>query len=217
MKNQDTQLNEEWVAIFVLLLVFWPVGLFMLVKKLSTDKSAAFGEVWVKAISTIGKILLAIGALLAAMTNFRMDGFFGYIPAVIFIGGGITLIYRAHKMRVDAHKYRKYISIVVNEGETSLSGIAQIVGLSPEATKKDLNTMFEKGFFQGHINVKEDRLVLTHHGINGDKSSSLIVVVRCDNCGADNKMISGSAHKCEYCRSLINVGDNNKISSNLIR
>jgi hypothetical protein len=198
MQEKSVETGVGWVAVAVMMVIFWPIGLFLLVRKLHKDKAATFNSG--KPTAALGWILLVIGAL-GFLVSLSADGNPSvWLMTVVFLAGGLILLHEGHKVQKNGRKYRLYISIVVNEGETKIGDIAAAAGVDEKIAERDLQEMLDKGYFNGHINHKNQELVLasTH-----DLENVQFEVVRCDNCGADNKIIKGRPRKCAYCRSLI--------------
>lgn len=215
-----TRKSTSWGVIVLLILLFWPIGAFLLYRKLSGDKTAVLKN---------GKIILGVGIalavfavlslLMAASGNLETSD--GQIQSVgdilvmdlFFLTGGAVLIYFGRKMQRDGLKYKKYISIVVNNGITSIDEIASAVPCTYEAAVADLQKMIEIGYFSyAYIDSGSRRLVMPGYSSdeeNTDDDGMDIVgerpsvpeqkIVTCSSCGARNKVTEGRISECEYC------------------
>jgi predicted transcriptional regulator len=191
--------GSGWILIVVMMIFFWPIGLILLLRKLATDRSATFKSGG--AISKIGWALLIVGALVF-LASFSSNEIGAPIMGALFIVGGIVCLQKAQTVKTTSKKYRLYISIIVNEGITRIDDIAKSAGVSFNEAEKTIQEMLDKGYFHGHINQAAKELILAE--AHRDNPENLhFIVVRCDNCGADNKVPEGRVAKCEYCRSLI--------------
>jgi len=213
--------STSWGLIIVVLIIFWPVGLFLLYGKITGDKAAALKNSKVLNIMGWVFVALAIMYLLMAITgNLKTENgssaVESFMMAFVFFGGGGTfLIYIAKKMKVNAEKFKKYIAIVINNNETSIDNIAAAAPSSYEQTKKDLQKMIDNGYFENaYIDVSKREIVLpnknhvqTHSISNIQMNASVnepqIKAVVCRNCGANNKIVEGQACECEYCGSIL--------------
>ena len=204
----DDSNGLSWTLVIIVLVCFWPVGIFLLWRKLSADKKATMRS---------GKIITAIGWFLAICGGLAMlgmdEGFdtSTFIGVIVFLGGGVGLILLGKKMKRLAKKYKNYITIVVNQGETNIQNIANITGIPYETVKADLEIMIDKKFFSNaYIDLGKGCIVIEHRGsyvtatgISSVRVETKFVVVQCKNCSATNKVVSGSVGECEYCGSMI--------------
>ena len=213
--------STSWGLIIVVLIIFWPVGLFLLYGKITGDKAAALKNSKVLNIMGWVFVALAIMYLLMAITgNLKTENgssaVESFMMAFVFFGGGGTfLIYIAKKMKVNAEKFKKYIAIVINNNETSIDNIAAAAPSSYEQTKKDLQKMIDNGYFESaYIDVSKREIILpnknpvhTHSISNIQMNSPVneppIKAVVCRNCGANNKVVEGQVCECEYCGSML--------------
>jgi hypothetical protein len=187
------------------LFVFWPLGIVLLIRKLSKDRAATFNVKCGKLVSVVGWILVVFGVLGTAA--FISDGDFEPIWFTsVFVIGGLFVLWRARRMVRNGKKYKHYISIVVNEGVTDINEIAEAAGVDQKEVEKDLQSMLDKGYFRGHINHKSKELVLAREGM-GNTGNMKLEIVRCASCGANNKVAVGRTRRCEFCRTLIGAED----------
>ncbi|MDR2063795.1 MAG: hypothetical protein LBQ02_03345 [Candidatus Nomurabacteria bacterium] len=201
--------SRDWAFIVVLLVLCWPIGLLMLLRKSNVDRSATFKGGGVAGV--MGWILTILGLFGMLGSRFEVATM---ITSAGLLTGGILLIVKSKQMNAKAKKYRLYISIVVNEGETSIDRIAQSAGMDADEVQIALQEMLDRGFFHGHINQKTRELVLAKSGVEAkDVGNIQFAVVRCENCGADNKVALGHVQRCAYCRSLIRTNADGSLVS----
>ena len=202
MQQKQVQLSADWIPIVILMFVCWPIGLLLLFRKLSRDRSAAFSVKGGKMVSVVGWALAMFGGIGVIATISQGSEVGAVVVSAVFLLGGLAVIWKSKVMAKKAKKYRMYISIVVNEGETRIDKIADSAGINKREVADDLQDMLDKGYFKGHINHKEQELVLARADVEnaGDMHMD---IVRCTSCGADNKVVSGRVRKCEFCRSLV--------------
>lgn len=117
-----------WGWIIFLLIICWPVGLFLLIKKLATDKSALMSGK-TRPISAAGWILVVIGALTSVSADPSSGGVdtgvlvFGLAMTV----GGVLVLIKASRTKRTAARYKKYIDLAINQNVRGIDNIAAII------------------------------------------------------------------------------------------
>lgn len=197
--NNNKGMSWGWIIFW--LIMFWPVGLFFLFKKLNTDKSATLNSG--KSLNTISYVLMGMGAIYLIMAFTQDSSMFA--AAVVFGGGGYWLNVIARKTKAKGIKYKKYINLVINGNVKDIDNIAGAVGVTYDVAKKDLQDMINSGYFEGaHINESTREIVL--HNVVPVSSRSehkQTKVVTCKSCGANNTVVVGEPNECQYCGSPI--------------
>lgn len=214
MKDNNTgKKSTPWGVIILLLIVFSPIGIYLLISKLTIIKAAALKNS--RTLSIIGWILIVFCVyflIMAATGNVKtystsnISG--SIIYAFVFYGGGGTfMVYFAHKMRVNALKFKKYIFIVGNQKQTSLDKIAVAIPTTYEKACTDLQHMINIGYFvDAYLDTNNRQIVLPNRKQSEDASlQQQIKAIECKNCGANNNVIVGQVYKCEYCDSIMNI------------
>ena len=189
----------SWVWIILALIIFWPVGLLLLVFRLVSDRSAVM--TCGRTLGIVSWILIVLGLLII----------FGdeVIIGCVFMLGGICLNVLSRKTKKRAALYRQYISLVANHRMTSLDEISAAIGLSFDTVTSDLTNMINAGYFSGlYIDAPGRRLVLPQAtaqqapqpagGAVGTQNISQPRVVQCVGCGANAALMS-AVGTCEYC------------------
>jgi hypothetical protein len=219
--NVQQKKSTSWGVIILLLIIFWPVGLFLLYKKITGDKAEALKNS--KILNTFGWVFMAFAIIYLFMIitgDAKTEGGSSAVGSlmvafVFFGGGGAFMIYAAKKMKANAEKFKKYIAIVINNNETSIDNIAAAIPTSYEQATKDLQKMIDNGYFENaYIDVSNREIVLpnkstvqTHSTSNVQMNSPVnepqINAVVCRNCGANNKVVEGQVCECEYCGSML--------------
>lgn len=203
-----------WGWIIFLLIIFWPVGLFLLIRKLATDKSALMSGKTGK-LSVIGWVLIVFGGLgFIGIISDTSSGSSGAITSLAMIIGGVLLLRKVSKTKKTAIKYKKYIDIVVNQNVRSIDNISSAVGLSYDVVAKDLQDMINIGYLKdAYINQGNREITLKQHesviytqvSVVGQVAAVQTKAVRCTGCGANNVATVGKVSECEYCGTPINA------------
>ena len=199
----------SWPVIILALIFFWPLGLFLIIKRASVDKKTAMGSgKLIKGLGIASCCMAALGFLVSVT-----DGFDGTDVGLIifFAAAGAALLYLANKIKKEADSVKQYLNIIVNGGERQLDSIAAATGKQYDVVKNDVQKMIDKGFLKNaYINENTREVVLpsvvpTNANANVDQFSSGAApatvqtrVVACPCCGANNT-ISGALGECEYC------------------
>ena len=191
----------SWFWVVLVLLVFWPAGLFLLFKKLEQDRSATMKSGSLLALLSF--FLMFLGFIF--FTLILTDGA-GYIfPMLLFGGGGFWLFRISRRMKATGKRYRSYIELIINQGHTSIEYIAQIMGVTYRMAEADLQKMIERGFFQGAYIDRTKRMIVLQPVAQQAQSGQVMPqerVVACKGCGANNRVLT-HVSECEYCGSPI--------------
>ncbi|MCL2391806.1 MAG: hypothetical protein FWC66_04250 [Oscillospiraceae bacterium] len=204
---QKEKKPTSWGWIIFWFIIFWPVGLVLLIKRLSVDKSAAIKNN--KAISIVSYVLMGIGAIYLIMAIAGESGM--WAAAIIFGGGGILVNRYARKAKLTGERYKNYIGLIVNHNQTSIDNIAAATNVPYDTVVKDLQKMITMGYFVGaHIDIAQREIVLARHepmphptmpfSANQGQAQMQERVVVCSSCGANNRVV-GFVGECEYCGS----------------
>lgn len=214
MSNNGNGAGPSWGAVIALLIIFWPVGLYLLIKKLSTDKTAA--------ISGGGKGLKVAGIVLIIFAAFGFLGFLtsaieygigsddlgGIIVLLFFAVGGIALLRKAKKQQQVAEDIKQYLAMIVNGNVRQLDAIAATTGKSYDVVYKDIKKMIDKGYLKNaYINEGTREVVLpsaapatAQNNVVANATAAQTKIVACPCCGANNTIV-GATGECEYCGS----------------
>ena len=195
----------SWGLIIFCFIIFWPLGLILLFKRVSDDKSATMKNG--QTVARISYILVAVGALYLLMAISNASPYY-YAAAAALVGGSIWVKYVSKKMIATGERYKKYIEIIVNQNQTLIDSIASAVGVPYNDAVIDLQKMIDAGYFAGaYIDAVERVIVLTqpaHQPVSVSyETQPQERVVTCGSCGANNKITVGQVGECEYCGSHI--------------
>jgi hypothetical protein len=206
--------STSWGWIIFWLIIFWPVGMFLVIRKLATDKSALMSGKK-GALPVVAWFLIVIGGmvLIGLLSDTSGDSGGGVIVALAMIVGGILLLRKSSKTQQIAAKYKKYIDIVVNQNVRSIDHVASAVGLPYDVVINDLQDMINIGYlkdayiYQGNreIALKQPEPAIYTQTATARQAPAQTVAIRCPGCGANNVVSVGRVSECEYCGTPINA------------
>ena len=189
------------VHVILSLLCFWPVGLYVLYKHLTSDKTDVTKNA--KVVQGFGIGITVFGALCFAVapSSTQENGKSGALTVVlmgaVFLVIGILILLRARVLKKLVHTHRKYLDIIANQKIYLLDEISRLMAMDYRTVVNDLKKMIDMGFFAvAYIDETGQRIVVQETTVD----VADIVRVQCKNCGANN---SGHAKKCEYCDSSL--------------
>jgi len=196
----------SWPVIILALCIFWPVGIFLIIKRVSVDKKTAMGAG--KLIGGIGiasYCIAGIGFIACLSDGFGSDD----IGMILFFGiAGFALQKVSQKIKREAEDVKKYLSVIVNGNERQIDVIASSMGKSYDVAKNDIQKLINKGYLKNaYINEGTREIVLPNiiQEPSGDMTNTSSVnvqtkIIACPCCGANNTVV-GDMGECEYCGS----------------
>lgn len=196
----------SWPVIILALCIFWPVGIFLIIKRVSVDKKTAMGAG--KLIGSIGiasYCIAGIGFIACLSDGFGSDD----IGMILFFGiAGFALQKVSQKIKREAEDVKKYLSVIVNGNERQIDVIASSMGKSYDVAKNDIQKLINKGYLKNaYINEGTREIVLPNiiQEPSGDMTNTSSVnvetkIIACPCCGANNTVV-GDMGECEYCGS----------------
>jgi hypothetical protein len=207
---QHQSQGVPWVAIVFITLVFWPIGVYLIYRKLNNNKTTTLRNS--TSVRNIAVILGIIGFIMLFSGSF---GAFFY--GLLFFITPAVFLFRLHlKTKKDGQRYHAYMGIIINQQESLISNIAPAIGVSPETARQELDKMIRLGYFPGaYIDVAHNEIVLPNRisqaRLNREKQSAEMYrqenvqfrVINCTSCGAVTKIEVGRVGICEYCDSYV--------------
>ena len=189
------------VAIFATI-AFFPVGMFLLFKRIDLDKrNGVYPSV---PLIILGCIFTFFALVMIPEVSGVM--FYGIIAFLLMFNG--------IKSKKDFQRFKKYRAIIIDHQMTSIDDIATSMSSNYSRTRRDIKRMINKGYLDGaYINEDSKRVVLPkqYHNanmksdINNIKQNSDAQVITCKGCGATNKVSAGFVGECEFCGSPLAV------------
>lgn len=196
----------SWPVIIIAFILFWPVGIALLVMKSRSSKQSVFvGSSDKKFYIIIGVVLVLMG--IGTMGKSPVTGLFMII-------GGIALIVYAGQMAKRAKRNKQYIDMIVNQQITSLDKIASVNNISYENVLKEVKQLISLGVLKGaQIDEMRHTIMVAQperpqmappqyqqgYAQNDIPQAPQFVTVACPGCGAKMSVQRGTTVSCEYC------------------
>lgn len=200
----------SWPVIIIALFFFWPIGFVLLIKRFSTDKTAAMSSS--SAVLKVLGIIMVVFGVIGLAANIENIDAMTCVMVAFFVGGGVMLLRKASKIKREGKEIRKYISIIVNHNVRDIDSISKAMGKTYEQAKADVQNLIDKGFLKNaYIDEQIKQVVLASDNVTNNAVSQAQEqaradlrprVVTCKCCGAINT-ITGPVGQCEYCDSPI--------------
>ena len=208
MSNNKIGGIYSWPVIILALIFFWPLGLFLIIKRTTLDKTAVMKDSSGKGLKITAIVLLVLGGF-GIIGSFDPFDFGSLVIFLFFIAGGVILLNKAKKIKAEGESIKKYLAIIVNGGERQLDAVASATGKQYDVVKNDVQKMIDKGFLKNaYINENTREVVLASvasSNVNvaqptGGAAPAAVQtrVIACPCCGANNT-VSGDIGECEYC------------------
>lgn len=214
MNNNNQAWYYSWWAILIAFVLFWPVGIGLLIMKNKNDKQSIFlGTTDKKKYIIIGAVLIIMG--ISSFSN-------SFIMGLFMVAGGIALIVYAEQLKKRAERNRQYIELVVNRGETSMDKIANTCNIQYDVVVKELRTLVNRSVLKNAVIDEGYRTITVRResaqqanayenvfGADGIESRPVgageneQITCTCPGCGAKVILASGTTVNCEYCDTPI--------------
>ena len=160
-------------------------------------KTRVVFDTWIARLGSVfGWICLVFWALMAAAGFARLgEARDGMDRALPFICLGLAavhylLIRAMRKTKELVEDFRLYSSVLAQDPDKEIAGITETLKIPQEQVMRRLQEMCRRGYFDGHINFRTQRMEL-----NAAKGVS---VERCPGCGAATA-VSRTGDVCRYC------------------
>lgn len=212
MTNKLYNSGASWGTIIFLLILFFPVGIYMMVNKLHIDTQ----NITVNARRTriVGWVFVGVGVLylLMALTgSLQMSNGgspigAGFMMLIICGASGYALVHHADKYKKIGTNYDKYIAVLENSIDGRLYSIANAMNRPQKEVTEDLQQLIAMRLIQDtYINTDQGMVVgpivgrkVTVANAARQQARTQTKTVKCPSCGAINRIDAG--HRCcEYC------------------
>lgn len=203
----------SWPVIIVFFFLFWPVGVYLLIKRISMKNTPAYTtNNAIKSYQTLDKVAKILYVILgiAFISVAASEGNPGYAVLVTFPFFAIAIALQSisKKLEKEDKIAQKYLTIILRDNETNLYGIAAKMNSTYEKVKVDIQNLIDKGILRNvYISEAKKEVVISGNNVNEVSNNNVKVtakprVVTCTSCGANNTIL-GEIGECEYCGSPI--------------
>lgn len=215
---------DNWIFIIVMLIVFFPLGFLLLLRKKDLHRRNVF-EVGNTSI-IIGISFFIVGAFaIFFLKNIVVTDNLELLNSInIFKIYGIIVFVFGILSKIKAMHYKEYIHYVVNDEIKDIDILSKKTNQKPIKTEKTLNELIKKNYLTNYevkdneIKYVKDEEIIEDYGkyestsfhptvnkiietnLKNSKSYPSGTIMHCPNCGANNK-ISYEHSKCTYCNS----------------
>lgn len=154
-KNSNEDFDASWIPVVILMVVCWPVGLFLLYRKLKQFSSARRTAQRRRSVTTVGGILLGMGAL-----NLITRAFGGMLSTLFTALGGAALLGIGSAMKRRERLFQKYRAVAADRDIVDIGEFAAAIPASYEKAAKDLQDMIDEGLFGEWAYLDHQRMAL---------------------------------------------------------
>lgn len=206
----------SWGIIALMFFLFFPIGIWMLVKKMTDEKFNYIKNgkslkilAWILIGFAVMYLIMGITGELETEDGSSVVG--GVIVMLmIFGGGGAFALYKAHSYIKKGTKYNRYVSIINSSNDMLIDNIAVAYPTTYEKATEDIQSMIDDGYFMNaYIDLNRRELIMPQRSVsvnvtvnqNTAHADVQPTSVKCKNCGATNTVVPGAVNECEYCGS----------------
>lgn len=198
--------SASWGAITLWLIFFFPVGIFLIIKKVTNEKFSYIKNG--KALKNLGIVLMCFGAIYLIMSI--TDDVAMLTAFFIFGGLGVLSFVKGNQYIKKGNKYNRYVSIINANNNTLIDNIATAYPTSFEQATEDIQSMLDDGYFMNsYIDLNRRELIMPQRSVsvnvtvnqNTTRTETQPTSVKCKNCGATNMLVPSTVNECEYCGS----------------
>lgn len=216
MKKDGSNILYSWIFIIIGWIIFWPIGIFLLIKRFEyAKKHASESNVNylmnienAKCMKIVGMAMCLFAAL--GLAVFAEEGNYreGVFLIIFFASIGIGLLKLSNKKKKDAEIQEQCRVLVVNVNKRKIDEIASNVGILPKEAEKYLQRLVNfKIIKDAYINMEKREVVVnsiieTVELKSHRKVSEEVRVATCKSCGGNNTF-KGNVGECKYCGSPI--------------
>lgn len=208
----------SWPVILCALYFFFPLGIYLIIKKQTLHRRNIFTIEKKTFSSAISLLIYGLVIYLPKICYLIFDNnnndlkiildssFYSRILKYgnLFIVLGIVVLLISFYQKYKGKKYRNYISLVVNKDIENLDEVSLKMKLNKKVVIRDLKNMIDKCYLENYeLDENENRIYnITSEKMKKEELIKNTRLVKCPNCHANNK-ISEKIGKCEFCNSYI--------------
>lgn len=210
MKKNKISIIFSTPAVIISLLLFFPLGIILLIGRLSVDKKLLL-KVNIP-IQILGWINIFFGLILFIFSVSEPFDSINYTITLIFftIGGLLTRL--GIKLSKNLKLFNRYKNLITYQNVHLIKDLAQRTQQDPSKVSADIDTMIELGFLPNAYIDEADKTIDLPKDKHSDKTTApkedskketTYKVVTCKGCGANNTVAVGQTSECEYCGNSI--------------
>ena len=207
-ENEKLGFWYSWPTIIFTRILFWPIGVFLIIKRVSKDKKTEMNSgKLINGLGIVSYCMAILGFIVFITESFAVEDI---VLALFFGAAGFVLRKIAMKIKMESENIKQYLSIIINGNVRQLYAIASTTGKSYDIVYKDIKKMIEKGYLKNayiNENLKEvvlpNDVTISQNDINVTTANTASIqskIIACPCCGANNT-IYGNIGECEYCGS----------------
>ena len=199
----------SWKIIILFFVIFFPICILLLVKKMVDEKQNYIKNG--KVLKIFGIIFFILGISFIIFEIFRKAplknslnsiGFF-LIMVILLCGAGIFMIKKGHEYIVLGKKVNRYLAIINTGNDTSIDKIATAYPTIYEKAITDIQELLDLGYFpDSYIDFEGRKLMMPVIKVPQPKQERQNLkygTLKCRGCGAINTVIEGGLNYCKYC------------------
>lgn len=148
-----------WVVVILCLVFLPPLGVILLLVKLTSDRTMSFGG-GSGILKFLSIILLFIAGLFLVMALTESDLVGPGIFLVVLFGlPGVWLYKKGNQIKRDGAKNREYINLIVNNQVHDVHEVARRMNISQDMVIKDVNVMINRGMLgRARLNLNTGKI-----------------------------------------------------------
>lgn len=204
--DTNRKTNMSWSVVIVALLLFWPVGLFLLYLKGKENTKNRF------IFSGRIKIAIAIFSIFFALVGFATeiedpsdDLLIGIMLIAFFLGIGIFLL-RKGIQNINDGKICEKIAYMINYQKIeTVQQIADKLQISLDKATYYVSKTMELGLCDEDIECRDEKIINKKHIREKEEKKKKQRVVKCESCGGINHVTEGESTVCDYCGMGITI------------
>jgi hypothetical protein len=212
------QKSSSWGIIALWLFLFFPVGIYLIIKKMTSEKLSNIENG--KSLRVLGYILLGCAAvflIMAVSGEIKTEDGSSIVGRVVvaeitFVGCGALCVFKGIEYIKRGTKYNRYVAIINASNDLLVDNIAAAMSTTYDKAVEDIQSMLDAGYFtNSYLDLKKRELIMakskcsytvnTEHDDSQDAKNNQPYSMKCPNCGATNTIVPGAKNECEYCGS----------------
>lgn len=153
----------------------------------------------------IGLIVLGTGVAVSLIAE---DGDFGaaLCALIMMVLPGALLTRKAYRAMKESTLQEKIYGYLKAKKKMTILELAQKANIGEDVVTDQVVKMIANGMIDGFIN-EANEIVLNgeERVLNEEVEERELTVVKCNACGATNKVKVGTPTECEYCGTMLNA------------